>query len=288
MTALTTKQSRVRQYSVANSGTPKGENDTNPWRYCGEYFDKETNTYYLRARYYNPTTGRFLAADKHWNSKNAIYGDSPLQLNGYTYAPQMIAIMQSSNLYVYGINSPLRWIDPSGKAVTEWDIAVMGGIPGRIERMQWITDNWSSGTAKQQAEWRAEVEGYRATWRNRAGTEYTDSNGITRETATGGEIKFYHSELKLGTALVIFNIGYSLNGNNRVSLTPERQRVHIVDRGIGIDYHLDTQHFTTNGFSISYILEYSMTTVVGSWLFWESSFKTEGGENNRQYYDRDR
>ena len=31
--------------------------DTNPFRYCGEYFDKETNSIYLRARYYNPGIG---------------------------------------------------------------------------------------------------------------------------------------------------------------------------------------------------------------------------------------
>ena len=37
--------------------------DTNPFRYCGEYFDKETGTIYLRARYYDPTIGRFGSED---------------------------------------------------------------------------------------------------------------------------------------------------------------------------------------------------------------------------------
>ena len=37
--------------------------DSNPFRYCGEYFDKETGEIYLRARYYNPATGRFGAED---------------------------------------------------------------------------------------------------------------------------------------------------------------------------------------------------------------------------------
>lgn len=35
-------------------------NDSNVFRYCGEYFDKETGTYYLRARYYDPAIGRFI------------------------------------------------------------------------------------------------------------------------------------------------------------------------------------------------------------------------------------
>ena len=37
--------------------------DTNPFRYCGEYFDIETGFIYLRARYYDPTLGRFISED---------------------------------------------------------------------------------------------------------------------------------------------------------------------------------------------------------------------------------
>ncbi|MCX8131616.1 MAG: hypothetical protein N3I35_16170 [Clostridia bacterium] len=36
------------------------QNDTNVFRYCGEYFDKETGTIYLRARYYDPGIGKFI------------------------------------------------------------------------------------------------------------------------------------------------------------------------------------------------------------------------------------
>ena len=62
-------------------------NDTNPFRYSGEYLDFETNTIYLRARYYNPTTGRFLTED------SARAG-----LNWYTYCN----------------NNPILFIDPLG------------------------------------------------------------------------------------------------------------------------------------------------------------------------------
>ena len=81
--------------------------DGNPWRYCGEYWDQETGTYYLRARYYDPVIGRFLAEDTHWNPGNMVYGDDPVKwneretdendplgLNTYTYKPDMFAIMQ--------------------------------------------------------------------------------------------------------------------------------------------------------------------------------------------------
>ena len=63
-----------------------GDDDTNPWRYCGEYFDAETNTIYLRARHYQPTTGRLLSEDTHWNTANMIYGDILLkQVNTKTH-----------------------------------------------------------------------------------------------------------------------------------------------------------------------------------------------------------
>jgi RHS repeat-associated protein len=33
----------------------------NPFRYTGRELDSETGLYYYRARYYDPTTGRFLS-----------------------------------------------------------------------------------------------------------------------------------------------------------------------------------------------------------------------------------
>jgi len=104
------------------------DTDTNPWRYCGEYFDVETNTIYLRARYYNPALGRFLAEDTHWNPGNMVYGDNPakwnerksdeddpLRLNSYTYKADSAAIMQSGNLYAYALSNPTTYADPSGE-----------------------------------------------------------------------------------------------------------------------------------------------------------------------------
>ena len=66
---------------------------TNPFRYCGEYYDTETGTYYLRARYYNPKIGRFLARDTYKGENN-----DPLSLNLYTYCK----------------NNPIIYVDYSG------------------------------------------------------------------------------------------------------------------------------------------------------------------------------
>ena len=100
--------------------------DTNHFRYCGEYLDVETGRYYLRARYYDPLIGRFTQRDTHWNTANMIYGDNPQKINEredklglktYSYAPQISAIVQSGNLYVYGINNPVAYSDRTGNVI---------------------------------------------------------------------------------------------------------------------------------------------------------------------------
>ena len=53
---------KIKTYRYDAFGVEKNmvDEDTNPFRYCGEYFDKETNTIYLRARYYDASIGRFI------------------------------------------------------------------------------------------------------------------------------------------------------------------------------------------------------------------------------------
>ena len=61
----------------------------NPIRYRGYYYDKETNLYYLNARYYNPEWRRFISPD------NTAYLD-PENVNGL-------------NLYCYCYNDPISF-----------------------------------------------------------------------------------------------------------------------------------------------------------------------------------
>ena len=72
----------VKSYTYDAFGVEKNidDADTNAFRYCGEYYDKETATIYLRARYYNPSNGRFISRDSFAGSNN-----DPLSLNLYTY-----------------------------------------------------------------------------------------------------------------------------------------------------------------------------------------------------------
>jgi RHS repeat-associated protein len=60
--------------------------------YNGEEWDADLGMYYLRARYYNPVTGRFLTMDTHPGSP-----DDPLSLHKYLYTA----------------NDPVNKVDPS-------------------------------------------------------------------------------------------------------------------------------------------------------------------------------
>jgi len=85
----------IREYRYDAFGVErfKDENDTNPFRYTGEYFDRETGMIYLRMRFYIPHLGRFLNED-------------PIRcgLNWYTYVN----------------GNPIMFIDPWGLSAEGW------------------------------------------------------------------------------------------------------------------------------------------------------------------------
>jgi RHS repeat-associated protein len=64
---------------VASTGTI-----TNPFRFAGQYQDSESGLYYLRARYYDPTTGQFVTCDPivaKTRQPYAYAGGAPLNLS---------------------------------------------------------------------------------------------------------------------------------------------------------------------------------------------------------------
>jgi len=111
--------SDIALYRYVEPGHVQGESD-NPFRFAGEHWDSHTQTYYLRARHFNPRTGRFLTPDPHWDiTTNAIFGDSPTLRND-RYVPSIHAILQSGNLFAFGMNNPVMFIDPSGRVAVPW------------------------------------------------------------------------------------------------------------------------------------------------------------------------
>ncbi|AIQ73013.1 RHS repeat-associated core domain-containing protein [Paenibacillus odorifer] len=85
----------VNEYSYDEWGniTSQTEGISNSFKYAGEVYDAETGLYYLRARYYDPSMGRFLNEDTY---EGQI--DNPL----------------SQNIYTYVHNNPLIYTDPTG------------------------------------------------------------------------------------------------------------------------------------------------------------------------------
>ena len=127
----------VSYYKGYNPINDEEATNTNPWRYAGEYFDFETGNYYLRARYFNTATGRFTQPDPFWDTTNMIFGAVPITVSGRT-APNRHAILQSGNLFAFGMNNPVRFVDPTGlwgkdvheTMTIEWAMAL--GIPREL------------------------------------------------------------------------------------------------------------------------------------------------------------
>ncbi len=66
----------------------------NHYRFTGEQHDQQTGLIYLRARYYNPSRGRFLTSDT-WQGQR----DQPITLHKYLYAN----------------GNPVVFVDPTGQ-----------------------------------------------------------------------------------------------------------------------------------------------------------------------------
>jgi RHS repeat-associated protein len=83
----------VQTYAFDSFGNQTGSSGslTNSLRYTGREFDSETGLYYYRARYFDPSAGRFLSEDR-------------------------LGFQGGANFYRYARNSPLIWTDPSGNS----------------------------------------------------------------------------------------------------------------------------------------------------------------------------
>ena len=106
----------VYHYDAFGVEREQDDRNTNPFRFAGEYYDWETSTIYLRARVYNPRTGRFTQEDPHWNVGNMVFGDETVMRND-RMVPDRWSIMQAGNLYIYCLHNPVKFIDPSGYSI---------------------------------------------------------------------------------------------------------------------------------------------------------------------------
>ncbi|NLZ07174.1 MAG: hypothetical protein GXY19_18560 [Phycisphaerae bacterium] len=88
---------QVYEYDVYGQVAASDPNHPNRFLFTGREFDTETGLYYYRARYYNPTLGRFLQTDP------IGYGDG-------------------INWYRYCRNNPACCTDPSGSVLVSYTL----------------------------------------------------------------------------------------------------------------------------------------------------------------------
>ncbi|MBP1992920.1 RHS repeat-associated core domain-containing protein [Paenibacillus eucommiae] len=124
-----TGNTRLNQYTYDIFGniSSQTENIPQPFKYSGEMMDGSTDLQYLRARWYDPSIGRFINEDTYEGQIN-----NPLSLNLYTYVH----------------NNPLTNIDPTGNWCTSQDLkwSKPGGCNGGINGQEDVNRN--VGTSK--------------------------------------------------------------------------------------------------------------------------------------------
>lgn len=116
VTALTDAKGKVAQryeYDSFRKLKRFGNKVKNTYKYTAREYDRETGLYYYRARYYDPKVGRFISFDPILKGINHIESTSCSQ----SINTLPIQNPQEFNPYVYTLNNPLRFIDPTGTAV---------------------------------------------------------------------------------------------------------------------------------------------------------------------------
>ena len=100
------------QYDEYGNVTQQQESDSNPFRYVGKYgvMYENDHLYYMRARYYDPTIGRFLSEDPVW----------------------------STNLYPYADNNSVMSVDPMGQKSD-----LLNNILSRVTKLGTENKKWS-------------------------------------------------------------------------------------------------------------------------------------------------
>ncbi len=86
-------------------------NSDNRYLYAGEQYDADSGLYYLRARYYDPGSGRFLTHDPYIGNPH-----EPVTLHRYLYA--------GANPVMYG--------DPSGEFMSPMETLTVATIIGSV------------------------------------------------------------------------------------------------------------------------------------------------------------
>jgi len=113
LTSLTGAVTDTYEYDAFGNQITHTGSTSNNYLYRGEQFDPDLGLYYLRARYYNPATGRFMSRDPEDGTLRM-----PITLHKYLYAD----------------GDPVDGFDPTGRGLFEYGslsrkiVAVVAGV----------------------------------------------------------------------------------------------------------------------------------------------------------------
>ena len=122
--ATTAQLARTRYDAYGNIKGTNTSTET-PFGYSSEYTDSESGLQYLRARYYDPSTGRFTQEDSVEDPNN--FG----------------------NLYLYCGGDPINFVDPSGywrkvaKTKYKWKAEKGDTLSGLAKKLTGNANNWT-------------------------------------------------------------------------------------------------------------------------------------------------
>ena len=104
------------EYDAFGNALQTSGSTPNVYLYRGEQFDPDLGLYYLRARYYNPTTGSFLSRDPGPGDSNDDDDDAAdfADPDGND-----LAIPATLHKYLYAGGDSANWIDPTGQSYIE-------------------------------------------------------------------------------------------------------------------------------------------------------------------------
>lgn len=93
---------KVLDASLQEDTNTSSIGNLNPFRYRGYFYDSVLGLYFLKSRYYDPETCRFISPDII-----SILDEKNLSINGL-------------NLYMYCGDNPVMYVDPSVYSPTAW------------------------------------------------------------------------------------------------------------------------------------------------------------------------
>lgn len=200
------------QYDEFGNVLQKEEADYNPFQYVGKYgvMYLTDHLYYMRARHYDPTIGRFLSEDPIW----------------------------STNLYPYAENNPIMKIDPRG--LTPEDEARLAEINTEIEKLNEKMDFIYMFSKKE------EYKGLQDQTKESLRTQYNESH-IKWEKLTLEKYQLYAKIAKESARKLhghTINLSYGKPSSNEKKTVNEGKtgRISISEKGLSESFPYDTSN----------------------------------------------